>query len=85
MNFTSRKVWEPCKRHRCDLCEKDFTTPSQLEQHLLINTGDKPYRCMVGETSLTSSSSRKEHMLVGTGDKPQACKIVINALHKGVI
>ncbi|XP_068436781.1 zinc finger protein 770-like [Clinocottus analis] len=48
--------------HRCPACPKSFPSPSKLQRHYVIHTGQKPFICTICGTSLTQSGHLKTHM-----------------------
>ncbi|KAJ3613226.1 hypothetical protein NHX12_019476 [Muraenolepis orangiensis] len=51
----------PAPKYRCDVCFKGFASPSKLERHYIIHTGQRPYRCHICSKTFTQSSHLRTH------------------------
>ena len=51
------------KKHACTLCPKKFTRPAELQRHIRVHTGEKPFKCQFDgcEKTFSNSSDRKKH------------------------
>ncbi|GMT01399.1 hypothetical protein PENTCL1PPCAC_23573 [Pristionchus entomophagus] len=58
---------------RCNQCNKGFSHSSQLERHLRVHSGDRPFTCEQCPASFITNSHLKEHMRNGHGEKPHGC------------
>ncbi|XP_005300027.2 zinc finger protein 770 isoform X1 [Chrysemys picta bellii] len=64
----------PRKRpYRCDICYKQFETPSKLARHYLIHTGQKPFECHVCHKTFRQLVHLERHQL--THKLPFKCNI----------
>ncbi|KAF9282185.1 hypothetical protein BGZ68_006160 [Mortierella alpina] len=54
------------KNHKCDHCEKRFSRPSQLKQHIYKHTGEKPFACEICSRHFSVSSNLKRHIRTHT-------------------
>lgn len=57
----------------CDQCEKKFTHPDTLRQHVEVKHLHQLHVCEVCGKRVTTEKSLKDHMLIHTGEKPFAC------------
>ncbi|XP_034433437.1 zinc finger protein 770-like [Hippoglossus hippoglossus] len=48
-------------RNRCDVCFKHFVSPSKLERHSLVHTGQRPFNCDVCGKTFTQRSHVRTH------------------------
>ncbi|KAH3859799.1 hypothetical protein DPMN_102622 [Dreissena polymorpha] len=50
-------------RYACEVCQRRFSRPSHMEQHMRIHTGDKPYQCAVCQQRFTLKHHLKGHQI----------------------
>ena len=59
-----------------------FIQNSNLDQHIIIHIGEKPYQCTHCEKTLSNKKDLNCHMSNHSGDKPyQCCFVVFPMLH----
>ncbi|KAK4037765.1 zinc finger protein 2 isoform X2 [Daphnia magna] len=57
----------------CPYCGKGSKSKANLEQHIRIHTGVRPYSCSVCNAAFKHRSHLKVHMTIHTGEHPFAC------------
>ncbi|XP_040179335.1 zinc finger protein Xfin-like isoform X2 [Rana temporaria] len=57
----------------CEVCGKVFGSKSNLEKHLQIHTGQRPYPCSDCEKSFSCKNHLITHQRSHTGERPFAC------------
>ncbi|XP_040917491.1 zinc finger protein 770-like [Toxotes jaculatrix] len=57
------KMSESAHKNRCDICFKTFVSPSKLQRHYVVHTGQRPFRCDICGKSFTQSVHVRKHRL----------------------
>ncbi|CAL8285349.1 unnamed protein product [Lota lota] len=55
------KTNQLARKYRCDVCFKEFASPSKLERHYIIHTGQRPFHCEICSKTFTQSSHLRTH------------------------
>ncbi|XP_036369849.1 uncharacterized protein LOC115225209 isoform X2 [Octopus sinensis] len=61
--------------HACSVCWKNFSKSTQLNRHLKIHAGIKPFRCAYCDRAFSRSDNLVKHVRIHTGDKRYSCSI----------
>lgn len=61
------------KRLACEVCRKEFATPSHLARHVRTHSGEKPFQCEICSKAFTQQSTLKRHSRKHSGEKPFTC------------
>eukprot|EP00092_Neocalanus_flemingeri_P006491 GFUD01006997.1.p1 GENE.GFUD01006997.1~~GFUD01006997.1.p1 ORF type:complete len:353 (+),score=78.20 GFUD01006997.1:108-1166(+) len=60
---------------KCNYCEKTMTTPTNLEVHMRLHTGEKPYQCSFCEKAFSAHNSLKSHNLTHDKESSELRKV----------
>ncbi|XP_068625156.1 uncharacterized protein [Battus philenor] len=63
------------KRHVCTTCEKRFSSPGKLSQHVLSHTGELPFSCELCDKRFNSKFKLVRHGLIHSEARAFACNI----------
>ncbi|XP_062301147.1 zinc finger and SCAN domain-containing protein 2-like isoform X1 [Scomber scombrus] len=61
------------KHHRCQYCDKAFTTSTYLKIHQRVHTGENLHRCEQCGQDFNTRSALIKHQRIHTGVKPYSC------------
>ena len=59
----------------CYVCHKEFSRASNLKQHMMIHTREKPHVCSHCGKSFSKKSNLKTHLRTHTGEHPYSCDV----------
>lgn len=63
------------KRFVCSVCSGTYATSQNLEVHMRIHTGERPFSCDQCGKKFTQSAHLKSHLSVHSGERPYACTL----------
>lgn len=63
------------KKHRCEICSKQFSQKSKLFAHQLSHSGQQPYKCLSCDKAYASKSKLNAHMRLHTKTNVHQCKV----------
>nr|XP_042901320.1 gastrula zinc finger protein XlCGF7.1-like [Parasteatoda tepidariorum] len=58
------------KPFSCNICNKSFSTSSNLNEHILFHTGEKRYSCSICDKRFLRKGDLRRHSMVHTSEKP---------------
>jgi len=74
------------KKYPCEFCHKRFPTPSKLNRHKLVHSGEKPYLCNLCKKGFTQKVHLNTHMKLShpTFDPASGQEILIGQVGGGL-
>lgn len=66
---------DQAKRHACNTCNKRFTSPGKLSQHVLSHTGELPFPCEFCDKRFNSKFKLARHNLIHSEARAFACNV----------
>ncbi|CAG9792650.1 unnamed protein product [Diatraea saccharalis] len=63
------------KRHVCTTCDKRFSSPGKLTQHILSHTGELPFSCEHCDKKFNSKFKLVRHSLIHSEARAFACNV----------
>ncbi|KAG1929710.1 gastrula zinc finger protein XlCGF8.2DB-like [Pimephales promelas] len=74
-NFTQKQAGKSGVKGSltCSECGKSFVNESDLNKHMMIHNGEKPYTCSQCGKSFRYKGQLNDHLRIHTGEKPFTC------------
>lgn len=63
------------KRHICSICDKRFSSPGKLTEHVLWHTGELPFSCDLCDKKFNSKFKLVRHSLIHSEARAFACNV----------
>ncbi|XP_063697978.1 oocyte zinc finger protein XlCOF15-like [Culicoides brevitarsis] len=60
----AKKLYKRRKNKECHICEKQFTTTTKLNIHILVHSGSRPFKCTKCDKSFSQEFNLKRHEMV---------------------
>uniref|UniRef100_UPI00358DE2FF zinc finger protein 501-like n=1 Tax=Myxine glutinosa TaxID=7769 RepID=UPI00358DE2FF len=68
-----KTILETQMRYKCNICNVDFTSSSNVKIHMRIHTGERPHKCSVCDKDFSEKGTLNMHMRIHTGERPYKC------------
>lgn len=67
----------------CHICGKHIPCQSNLQNHMRVHTGERPYSCLYCGKGFKLKGHMTEHLRTHTGEKPFSCHICDKSFNRG--
>lgn len=74
VNIHKRKVHEDIKNSLCTICGLSLYDKSQLKQHMMSHSSERPFKCNQCEATFRHFNDVAVHNRLHTGERPFQCK-----------
>ena len=68
-------------KQKCNFCGKYFRRLFQLQNHLRMHTGEKPFVCHTCGKAFSQETTLKTHMRIHSGLRPFKCKVCLESFN----